>query len=296
MTNFTPQRREFLSSASAGAAALALPKASSAGASAPPAASFGLGLVTYNLAATWDLATLLRIADATGIAAVELRTTHGHGVEPTLDAAARQAVKDRFARCKTRLWGLGTVCEFHSPDAKIVEQNIETCALFLKLAADLGARGVKVRPNGFAKGVAEEKTLEQIGLAVRQCGKRAADLGLEVWVEVHGRGTCLPSNMKTIMEVCGHASVGVTWNSNAEDVAGGSVAAALNLLRPWLKSVHINELYGSYPYRELFRLLADFGYNRYTLIEIPQKLEPAPGELLMRYYKALWTQLLPQGP
>src|SRR5262249_1147186 len=149
----------------------------------------------------------------------------------------RKKVKDQFAAVKTKLWGLGTICEFHSPDQKVVEQNIETCKRFLKLGADLGVRGVKVRPNGLPKNIPVEKTLEQIGLAVRRCGEAAADLNLEVWVEVHGGGTSEPKHMKTIMETCNHPSVGVTWNSNREDVKDGSVAASFALLRPWIKAV-----------------------------------------------------------
>ena len=30
-----------------------------------------------------------------------------------------------------------------------------------------------------------------------------------------------PRNIKTVMEVCGHKSVGLTWNSNPEDVKDG---------------------------------------------------------------------------
>ena len=40
-----------------------------------------LGLVTYNLARDWDLPTLIRNCEETGFHAVELRTTHAHGVE-----------------------------------------------------------------------------------------------------------------------------------------------------------------------------------------------------------------------
>ena len=34
--------------------------------------------------------------EATGFEVVELRTTHKHGVEPTLSEAERQRVKERF--------------------------------------------------------------------------------------------------------------------------------------------------------------------------------------------------------
>jgi sugar phosphate isomerase/epimerase len=291
----TVSRRRFLQAAG-GASLLPLCAGSTAQAAAEPARRFRLGLVTYNIAATWDLATLLRICKNVGISPVELRTTHKHGVEPTLVKPQRQEVRKRFADAGVEIWGCGSTCEFHSPDQAVVRKNIETCKRFVDLVADLGGRGVKVRPNGLPKGVPVEKTLEQIGKALVPCGQAAADAGLEIWVEVHGPGTQQPPNMKRIMEVCGHPQVGLTWNSNPTDIKDGSVAEAMQLLRPWIRSCHINEVYkdatGQYPYRELFRLLRETGYDRVTLVEVARSMaDPVAGEELLRYYKALWTEL-----
>ncbi len=285
-------RRQFLGAGALAGAALAGPIVSAAEpkrASGPP--KYKLGIVTYNIAAPWDVPTILSVCKKVGLEAVELRTTHKHGVEPTLSAEKRAEVRKQFADAGVTIWGLGTVCEFQAPDKKTVDQNIETCKQFIQLAADLGARGVKVRPNGLPKDVPMEKTLEQIGKSLVPCGKAAADKNVEVWVEVHGTGTAHPPHMKTIMEQCGHASVGITWNSNATDVKDGSIAAYFDLLRPWIKSCHINELHSSYPWRELFTRLRECGYDRYTLAEIPGTPDVASGERLMRYYKALWTEL-----
>jgi sugar phosphate isomerase/epimerase len=177
-----------------------------------------------------------------------------------------------------------------------VRRNIETCKRFIDLVADLGGRGVKVRPNGLPRGVPVEQTLAQIGKALVVCGQAAAAAGLEIWVEVHGNGTSHPSHMRRIMELCGHPRVGLTWNSNPTDLKNGSVAESFRLLRPWLRSCHINELYkdaqGKYPYRELFRLFRESGYDRVTLIEVGRSMpDPAAGEELLRYYQALWAEL-----
>jgi sugar phosphate isomerase/epimerase len=285
-------RRSFLKSAGALAAAgSAAPLAAQTAQPAAPAIKFRLGIVTYNIAAGWDVPTILRVCRNVGLAAVELRTTHKHGVEPSLNAAQRKEVRARFADAGVQIWGCGTTCEFHSPDPAVVRQNIETCRRFVQLVADLGGRGVKVRPNDLPRGVPAERTLEQIGRSLVPCGKAAADAGVEIWVEVHGRGTALPANMRTIMEACDHRSVGVTWNSNASDVVRGSVAPSFKLLRRWIKSCHINELPSGYPYRELFRLLRESGYDRVTLAEIPGAPDLASAERLLRYYKALWTEL-----
>jgi sugar phosphate isomerase/epimerase len=288
------QRRHFLQTGALGAAALAVPSVSAAKDDKTP--KFRLGLVTWNLASEWNLNTLLRVCKSAGISPVELRTTHKHGVEPSLSKAKRKEVRQRFADAGIAIWGCGSTCEFHSPDAAVVKKNVETCKAFVDLVAEVGGHGVKVRPNGLPKGEAVEKTLERIGKALIPCGKAAEDAGVEIWVEVHGPGTSHPPHMKTIMEQCGHSKVGLTWNSNPTDVKSGSVAEYFKLLWPWIRSCHINELHkdaaGVYPYRELFRLFRANGYDRVTLCEVGQSVpNEAIGTEMLRYYKALWTEL-----
>ena len=289
-------RRQFLPAAAiAGISLQSRQRLLAADAPAKPL-KFRLGIVTYNVAAAWDRPTMLRVCKNVGLSPVELRTTHKHGVEPSLSADQRREVKKQFADAGIEIWGCGSVCECHSPDQSTVKKHIETCKQFVQLAADIGGTGVKVRPNGLPKDVPVEKTLEQIGKALIECGKAAADAGVEIWVEVHGAGTSHPPHCKTIMEHCGHPKVGLTWNSNAADIKNGSVAEYFKLLWPWIRSCHINELHkdgkGIYPYRELFRLFREAGYDRVTLCEIGKTPPDADsGEELMRYYKALWQEL-----
>lgn len=292
----TVTRRHFLQTGAAGAALLTATPSPALARAEDKETRFRLGTVTYNVAAAWDIPTLLKVCKTVGISPVELRTTHKHGVEPSLSKDQRKEVKQRFADAGVEIWGCGSVCEFHSADPAVVQKNIETCKQFVQLAADIGGRGVKVRPNGLVKDVPVEKTLEQIGKALIPCGKAAADAGVEIWVEVHGRGTAHPPHVKAMMEHCGHPAVGLTWNSNPEDIKNGSVAEYFHLLWPWIRSCHINDLYkdstGVYPYRELFRLLRLKGYDRVTLCEVGRTPPDADtGVEFLRYYKALWTEL-----
>jgi Xylose isomerase-like TIM barrel len=252
---------------------------------------FKLGTVTYNLAKDWDIPAILKNCTSAGFEAVELRTTHRHGVEPSLNKEQRLEVRNRFIDAPVRLLSLGSTCEYHSPDAATLRENIEETKRFAELAHDVGAIGVKVRPNGIPKEVPEEKTLEQIGNSLRECGQQAQGFGIEIWVEVHGKDSNIPRRMRKMMEVADHPMVGICWNSNPEDVESGSVKGSFELLKPWLYSVHINELWKQeYPWRELFSLLKQAEYNRYTLAEIPGTSDPDPVRL-MHYYRALWLEL-----
>jgi sugar phosphate isomerase/epimerase len=186
---------------------------------------------------------------------------------------------------------LGSTCEFHSADPEELQRQIGICREFVTLAQDVGAVGVKVRPNALQvdKGVPEEQTLEQIGVSLRECGTFAAEHGVEIWVEVHGADTCHPPRMRAIMDHCGHPQVGICWNSNDQDMLDGSVRPYFELLQDFIRSCHITELAREvYPYHELFGLLKGIGYDRFTLAEIADSADP---ERLMRYYRALWLAL-----
>ncbi|MFM8931658.1 MAG: sugar phosphate isomerase/epimerase family protein, partial [Gemmataceae bacterium] len=237
--DFLPSRREAVAGVVGMATVPALPVAGRGnnglpGPSNKPA--FGLGLVTYNIGKDLALPDLLKVAKESGIAAIELRTTHKHGVEPTLNAVQRAEVRKRFKDAGIVPWGCGSVCEFHSTDPAVVKRNFEDCKRFVELVADIGGRGVKVRPNGFNKGEQQGDTLKRIGDSVRACAENAAGAKVEIWVEVHGNGTQEPANMQAILKHCDHPSAGVTWNSNGTDVKNGSVRASFDLLRPYIKS------------------------------------------------------------
>ncbi len=288
-----PSRRGFLQAGFFAAGTFALAETTNAAPqktanSALGGGGFKLGLVTYNLAKDWDIPTIIKNCEATGFEAVELRTTHKHGVEPSLSKPQRAEVKASFAGSKVRLLSLGSVCEFHSPDQSVVRKNIDECKRFIELAHDIGALGVKVRPNGIPKEVPEEKTIAQIGAALRECGEAAKPAGVEIWVEVHGKDSCLPPRMAGMMKAASHPNVGICWNSNPEDLINGSIKPGFEMLKPYLMNSHINELWKpEYPWRDLFKMMKAAGYNRYCLAEIPETSDPLR---LMRYYRALWLE------
>jgi sugar phosphate isomerase/epimerase len=249
-----------------------------------------LGIVTYRIAEDWDLETLIKNSEELGLACVELRTTHAHGVEPSLSAAERAEVKARFDASPVDLWCLGSVCDYHSADSSDVEKSIEETKRWITLAHDVGAAGVKVRPNGLPPEearVPEEKTLEQIGGALKRCAEAAASEGVKLWCEVHGRGTSDPPRMRKICEAGDHPNLAVVWNCNQTDLTDGSAKPAFETLSNWLGYIHLHEMTAEYdyPYAEFFELLAAEGYRGPMLAEIGANPD---GMRIMRYFRGLW--------
>lgn len=244
-----------------------------------------IGTVTYNIAKDWDIATIIKNLTDIGMDGVELRTTHAHGVEVTLTAAERAEVRKRFEDSPIRLAGLGTICEYHSPDPDIVRKNIEQTKAWVKLARDVGSPGVKVRPNGLPSGVPEEKTLAQIGRALKVCGAAAADQGVKIQLEVHGEGTARVPRIRKILDYAdNHPAVRVCWNSNQEDLLDGGLERNFRLVQSQIGQVHMRDLFlEEYPWRDLLRLLTGVGFEGFCFAEIPPSTDPVR---VLKYFRA----------
>lgn len=248
--------------------------------------TFHLGLVTYNLAQDWDVPTIIKNCQAAKFEGVELRTTHKHGVEVNLSREQRAEVKKQFQDSPVQLMGLGSAFDYHTPDQAKLRKDIEATKEYIVLAQDVGATGVKVRPNGLPKEVPVEKTLEQIGKSLRELGDFARDHGQVIRLEVHGSGTSHLPHIKTIMDVANHPSVGVCWNSNQTDLDGEGFDHNFGLVKNKIFSVHMRDLYlDEYPFRRLLQRLREIRFSGFTLAEIPASTDPLR---VMHYFRSLW--------
>lgn len=278
-------RRDFLTSVAA-VPALAAPQSATTPRQTTARTGLKVGTVTYNIAKDWDVPTIIKNLTEIRMDAVELRTTHKHGVELSLTSAERGEVRRRFEDSPVRIGGLGTVCEYHAPDPAVVRRNIEETKAWVALARDLGAPGVKVRPNGLPKEVPEEKTLEQIGKALAECGAAAQDAGVTIQLEVHGPGTSRLPNIRKIMDYAGnHPGVRVCWNSNPTDLLDGGFDANFALVKDQIGQVHMRDLFEEYPSRRLIQALAAMKFDGYCFAEIPESADPVR---VLKYFRAVF--------
>ena len=263
-------RPKFLQqSALFGAAALAGPLGHSlAQAADRPGSHMNFGLVTYQWGRDWDLPTLIANCTKTKVLGVELRTTHAHRVEPTLSAQERQEVKKRFADSAMKLVGLGSNECYHHTDPAALKKAIEATKAFVKLGHDVGAGGVKVKPNDLPKSVSQEKTIEQIGKALNVVGAFAADYGQQIRLEVHGACSPLPI-MKQIIDIADHPNVFICWNSNVTDLKGEGLEHNFNLVKNRFgATAHVRRLDSSdYPFEKLVAMFVKIDYRGWLLLE-----------------------------
>jgi sugar phosphate isomerase/epimerase len=262
-------RRIFLqNSVAAGLAMTAMPSCLSS-LSKKQKSGMKLGLVTYQWASDWNLPTLISNCEKAGLLGVELRTQHAHGVEATLNATQRSEVKKRFADSSVTCIGYGSNFEYHSPEPAKLRENIEQTKTYIKLCKDIGATGIKVKPNGLPDGVPKEKTIAQIATSLNEVGRYAKDYGQLVRVEIHGRLTAELPHIKSIFDQVTESNVKLCWNSNPQDILPPGIEGNFDMVKKWLgDTVHLRDLdTKEYPYQQLFKLFTDMGYNGWLLLE-----------------------------
>jgi hydroxypyruvate isomerase len=250
------------------------------------------GLVTYQWGQDWDLPTLITNCEKAGYPGVELRAEHAHKVEINLTQLQRSEVRKRFAGSSVECIGYGSNFEFHSPDPQELRRNIEQAKEYIKLCSDIGASGIKVKPNDLPDGVPKEKTLFQISTSLNELGKFARNYGQRVRVEVHGNHTQELPNMKTIFDNVTEDNVRICWNCNEQDLLPPGLEGNFNMVRRWIgDTVHVRELNDiNYPYQQLVDLLAGMNYKSWVLLE--GRTEPADRVSAMREQLSLFNQMV----
>ncbi len=276
-------RRDFLGVAAVGmgVAAGTLGRTRLALAQEKKGADIRFGLVTYQWGKDWDLPTLIANCSKAGVLGVELRTTHKHGVEPSLTDAQRGDVRKRFADSDVKCVGIGSNERFDSPDAATLKKSIEATKAFIILSHDIGASGVKVKPDSFHKDVPKEKTIEQIGKALNEVAEFASGFGQQIRLEVHGQCCQLPT-IKAIMDVADGDNVAVCWNSNPQDLEAPGLEHNFNLVKARFgDTAHIHRLESkTYPHQQLLDLYVKMDYSGWLMLEEGEVPKDPAAELI----------------
>ena len=286
----SPSRRKFIQATALGMATFGTGITTVSAVEAKPSKKkklppLKLGLMTYNLGKEWDIDTIIKNCSETGWLHAELRTTHKHGVEVTLSKQERSEVKKRFEDSPMEAISLASAFRYHYTDPEILKENIEGTKEYLQLAADVGALGIRVFPNEFPDGVSREETLEQIGKSLAEVGEFGHNVGVDVRLCVHGKGTDYVPVIKQILDYSESEHVYVNWNCSMNDITGEGLQKNFNMVKDKIRGIHMHDLTDEYPYREFLKLLRDSGYTGYCNAEISKSCEPIR---LMNYYRTLF--------
>ncbi len=228
-----------------------------------------LSLLTYDLGRHWGLAKLIEVAKACGFAGIEFRAEEGHQhtVELERTAAERRRIREQMEDACLEAVGIGTSCRFDSTDSSVRAANREQAQRYVQLAADIGARRIRVFGNEMPPGAPREDCIRWVGESLRKVGEFAEPLGVDVLLEMHGQFNYWRF-ARGAVEAAAHPRVALVYNSDPRDLVAGSVASTLGYVRGLVRHVHMHTFTDGFPYPELFAWLAADGYDGYCSSEI----------------------------
>ncbi|MFC1716547.1 sugar phosphate isomerase/epimerase family protein [Candidatus Poribacteria bacterium] len=253
-----------------------------------------LSIDTYVICGDMELGKLIDVSKSNGYVAIEFRGESGqkHGVEPEIGKAQRQAIKRQMADAGMATSCISTSVRYDSPDRAERAKNIDRAKQFAELAADIGCGRIRTFGNDFPKGVEKEEVIKYVGESLREVAEFSADHNVDVLLEMHGEFYYWEHCLNAV-KIADHPNVAINYNSDKRDLVDGSVAQTYYYVAGQLRHVHMHDLADpTFPYKELFQLLKNDGYDNYMSLELGYK--GGDSETVMKLYAALYRELMNQ--
>ncbi|NRQ31009.1 sugar phosphate isomerase/epimerase [Nonomuraea sp. NN258] len=211
----------------------------------------------------------IEIAAGHGCQGLELRLHPDTGVHTGLSAGERRSVRERVERAGLEISavaGYVRICE-PGPDEPVVDALLAD----LRLAADLGAPGVRVFPRGDDPAIGARR--------LKAVSGEAADLGRRVLVETHDLMATGAAVAGLLAEAGCPGTTGALWDLLHPWRNGESPADTLAALAPTLAYVQVKDAVsaddttpvplwtGAVPLDEAGELLRSAGYDGWVSLE-----------------------------
>jgi sugar phosphate isomerase/epimerase len=228
-----------------------------------------------------DVAELARASGCTG---VELRCAPPEGLlSPTSTATERSRLVARLGRAGVRgLWVASYLRV--ADDSTDDEEWLEQLDALVRLAADIGALGVRLFPGARRPGPLADSLAAR---RLRAAAAHLSDTGPRLLLETHDSHP-RATDVARVLAAVDHPSVGAVWDVLHTWRAGES--CALSATAPWLYHVQIKDVAtrddlspvlpgkGSVPLQEVPAALAAGGYRGWLCLEWEKRWFPdAPG-------------------
>lgn len=187
------------------------------------------------------LGDLLAVAKRFGYDGVEPRIDrqHKHGVETTASVAQRKEMKKQAADSGVAIACLATSCSYADPAT--TRQNMSHTLKCLDLAADIGARCIRVFGGGLAKDQQRADAISVVADALCAVADHAQKRGVTVCMETHD-DWCLPENVAAVMQRVDHPAIAVNWDiMHPVRVCKVTMDQAFEKLKPWIRHLHIHD-------------------------------------------------------
>jgi len=249
----------------------------------------------------WELPQIVNAARDYGYDGVEIRVEagHKHGVELSLTAQQRDEVRRRFEEAGVAVSCVATSVRFSTNDPAERDVQVEILKRYCDLAADLGARRVRVFGGRIPEGVLKQECKKYVAESLAQAGPYAWERGVYVCLETHDDFS-LAADVADTLSLADAPGLAATWDWQHPFTHGETIEASFAYLSDWVQHTHVHDVRpkpgggteivpmgeGVLPLREIARLLRQSGYSGYLSMECWPDLGP-PEETLPRYLAAL---------
>ncbi|MFE0463700.1 sugar phosphate isomerase/epimerase family protein [Kitasatospora sp. NPDC058965] len=185
------------------------------------------------------LAEVLRLATTHGWQGLELRCAPGEPVHPALSSADRAAAVRAFRAAGVTPLALAGYVGVAAPGGDT--EPVAELRAQLRLAADLGARHLRVFPRG-GDGPAAEADRRAAG-RLAAAAETARELGVRILLETHDshRGG---RDVARVLRLVDHPAVGGLWDVLHTWLAGESAEQSGAALAPYLGYVQVKDVAG----------------------------------------------------
>ena len=184
---------------------------------------------------------VLALARRCGYDGVEPRigSGHAHGLELSTPAAARKQAAVAAAGAGVAICCVATSCRFADP--QLNEAMLAEARGAIDLAGDLGCPRLRVFGGKLGEGLSREQATGLVAKCLAGLADQAAARGVTLCMETHDLW-CNPEHVAEVMRRVNHPAVGVNWDiMHPVRFEGWDMAAAFEVLRPWIRHVHFHD-------------------------------------------------------
>ena len=243
-------------------------------------------LNTHNLASDFSLEELIGVCKKHGIGGIEFSVGYGHkhGVELETPGEEITAIRDRLYAEGLEVPSIATYCRFDGREDSEVQKNLEDAKRGIVLAAQIGAPIFRIVGNDLPDFMPRDAFIERMIKVLQELGAFAAGYGVKVLLNMHGTFQ-FRKDMTSVMKNCENGNCGLVYNCDDGDLIGGSAELVLREVMPYVAHVHMHEMLGIFPYKEMFGIMKSYGYEGWFSIVVD---EPScEAERIIGYYKRL---------
>jgi len=188
-----------------------------------------------------DVKEFIHTAKQYGFDGIEPRIDagHKHGIEPGVSASFLQSVKEMAVDNGVKICCIATSCVFANPET--LDKNFTQAQQALDIAAELDAPVIRVFGGQIPKEMSREESLDCVVEALTKLSDYAASRRVAMCVETHD-DWCDPEWVAKIMQNVSNPYIAVNWDiMHPVLTAGYTMTNAFNVLKKWIKHVHIHD-------------------------------------------------------